>query len=989
MAPLTLQILHASDMEAGIPALTDAVNFSTVINALRDDYANTLTLSSGDNYLPGPFFSAASDPGVAAVLGGAGVGRADIAILNALGFQASTLGNHEFDLGTTTIADLLRDSRTATAPGNYRGTAFPYLSGNLNFSADASLRSFVVADGQAPRPNSLTQSVVITVGGERIGIVGATTPTLASISSPGPGVVIEPQVFGNTPTSAQLDALAGIIQADVNALTATGINKVIVMGHMQQLFIERDLAKRLRDVDVIIAGGSHTVLADSTDRLRPGDTADGLYPLIEQSPTGAVLVVNGASNYEYVGRLVIDFDANGAIDLTKLNPAINGSYATDTASVAALTAVNLAGGKVATPDATVVAITDALRSVIAAKDGNLFGSTPVFLNGTRGSVRSEETNLGNLTADANLFAAKQVDSSVVISLKNGGGIRDNIGQVSGSGGDQAVEFLPPPANPLANKPAGAVSQLDIENSLRFNNSLSLVTVTAAQLKDLMEHGVSGVRPGATPGAFPQIGGFAFSFDATKTARSATVSGDRIRSLAVQDATGGIADIVVVDGKLIGDPNRTFRMVTLNFLAGGGDGYPFAAATNRVDITATSTANATGKATFAANASEQDAFAEYLAAGATIQSDTSSALDRRVQNLGQRSDGVLGLTAQTGTVIGSDRNDTLYVTGNGNLVLPGEGNDQVIALGTDNRIFAGSGFDQITIGSGVAYGGEGANTITVGAGDSKIYAGAGNDTVTSGNGNNEVFVGEGNNRVTTGSGNDLIGLGAGNDIINAGDGTNRIYAGDGNDLITTGSGDDLVYGGSGNNIITTGAGNDKIYAEAGDDIVTSGNGNNEVFVGEGNNRVTTGSGNDVIGLGAGNDIINAGDGTNRIYAGDGNNQIMTGAGDDLIYSGSGNDIILTGAGNDMIYSGTGSNQINAGVGTDFVGLSEGANIVTLNAGLGSVTIIGFGADDRLVLAAGSVPSELTIARNGHDTLISKGTDLFATLQGTSVSAPMFI
>ncbi len=92
---------------------------------------------------------------------------------------------------------------------------------------------------------------------------------------------------------------------------------------------------------------------------------------------------------------------------------------------------------------------------------------------------------------------------------------------------------------------------------------------------------------------------------------------------------------------------------------------------------------------------------------------------------------------------------------------------------------------------------------------------------------------------------------------------------------------------------------------------------------------------------------------------------------------------------LIYAGTGNNQINAGIGTDFVGLSEGFNLLTLNSGLGSVTVIGFGADDRLSLAAGSVPSELTIDRIGNDTLISKGSDLLATLQGTSVTAPIFV
>ncbi|NDJ16381.1 bifunctional metallophosphatase/5'-nucleotidase [Myxacorys almedinensis A] len=412
---------------------------------------------------------------------------------------------------------------------------------------------------------------------------------------------------------------------------------------MQQLFIEQELAKRLSNVDIIIAGGSHALLADSSDRLRPGDTAAGVYPLIEQSPTGPVLVVNTAANYEYVGRLVAEFDEQGNIDLAKLDPLINGAYATDAASVADLVATNPG-----TPDPEVVAILQTLRdNVIVPKDRAIFGSTSVFLNGTREDVRSQETNLGNLTADANLFAAKQVDPGVVISLKNGGGIRDNIGQVSGAGGiTGAVDRLPPPANPLADKQEGQISQLDIENSLRFNNGLTLVTVTAAQLKDLIEHGVADVGEGATPGAFPQIGGFRFSFDASRTARSETGAGDRVRSLTITDADGTAIDSVVKDGQIVGDPTRTFRMVTLNFLVGqpdaatGGDGYPFpqiiaenGALADRVDLVQATDATRTGDATFAPNGSEQDAFAEYLKAiGSFDAADVDAPQDQRIRNL---------------------------------------------------------------------------------------------------------------------------------------------------------------------------------------------------------------------------------------------------------------------------------------------------------------------------------------------------------------------
>lgn len=61
-APFRMQILHASDFEGGIPAIDDAVRFSAVLNRLRTDpnlpssiIPNTLTLSSGDNYIPGAF----------------------------------------------------------------------------------------------------------------------------------------------------------------------------------------------------------------------------------------------------------------------------------------------------------------------------------------------------------------------------------------------------------------------------------------------------------------------------------------------------------------------------------------------------------------------------------------------------------------------------------------------------------------------------------------------------------------------------------------------------------------------------------------------------------------------------------------------------------------------------------------------------------------------------------------------------------------------
>jgi 2',3'-cyclic-nucleotide 2'-phosphodiesterase (5'-nucleotidase family) len=705
----TLQVLHGSDFEGGIPAITDAIGFSAVVNKLKDDArykTNTLILSSGDNYIPGPFLNASSDrslDGVGGLLTTSPaptqpvIGRGDIGILNAIGIQASALGNHEFDLGVRQVRDILRPGSGTTNSGN-PGTNFPYLSTNLDFApeiASGNLGSTDLAVNQntdfaSTIKGKIAKSTVINVAGidglvgtpddQRIGIVGATTPTLANISSSG-STIVKPA------NPIDYDALAAEIQASVDILKAQGINKIILLSHMQQLNIERDeLAKRLKDVDIIIAGGSHTLLSDANDILRTGDSTKGDYPIVKTGADGKpVLVVNTDANYKYVGRLVTEFNEAGEILVDRLNNVINGAYATDDAGVDRVYGSDVDTRAVANPN--VVAIADGIKAVISTKDNLIVGKANVFLNGTRDDVRTQETNFGNLTADANLWLAKQIDPTVTISLKNGGGIRDNIGVIpagAGATGKDDIVKLPTQPNPLApNKKEGDVSQLDIENSLRFNNDLSLVTVTAQQLLWIIEHAVAGTAAGATPGQFPQIAGLNFSFDPTKTSiqfnsttGEVTRQGERIRNLAVVKEDGSLLDTIVKDGVLVGDTSRTFRMVTLNFLAGtsstaalGGDSYPFPTfikqnptIANRVDLRGETTdvngngkvdpalTLAAGKFTFAAPGTEQDAFAEYLGDRFTTTAfrglDVGAEKDTRIQNLSRRQDSIFSNVLST-------------------------------------------------------------------------------------------------------------------------------------------------------------------------------------------------------------------------------------------------------------------------------------------------------------------------------------------------------
>jgi len=670
-ASFLLQLLHFADVD-GAGGVDDVRNFSALVDGFRAEYPdNTLVLSSGDNLIPGPEFFAAGDDGMSEVIE-PGNGHAHIAWLNAMGVQASVVGNHDLDAGVEDFAELI------SADGDWPGAQFPYLSANIDFS-NAETADLLVTDGQPLQANSVAGSATVEVDGQTLGIVGASVPTLPSITSTG-DLVLSPAEFD--PNNAEdLDALAAAIQPVVDALTAQGINKVILLAHMQQIAIEEALAQRLEGVDIIVAGGSNTLLADNNDRLRDGDTAADTYPLSFTSPADEpVLVVNTDGDFTYLGRILVEFNENGVIDTESIDPANSGAYATDMINQSF------------EPIAEVDAIADALEEVLAEKDGNVLGLTNVYLDGRRSQVRTEETNLGNLTADANLWYAQQADADVLISLKNGGGIRSDIGQANqpyGSNDPADIEFLPPAANSSIDKPEGGISQLDLETSLRFNNGLTLLTVTAAELADIVEHAVAGTAEGATPGQFPQVAGLRFSFDPSQPARDGSdtnaadvnINGDRLRNLAVVDDSGAVIDQVVEDGIVVGDPMRTFRLVILDFIAkcvgaegeSCGDSYPLNGLSNPDRVDLGDAGVDPGQADFTEAGSEQDALAEYLRAHFANEpfelAETDPAEDSRIQNLNAQDDSVLALPKGSVTleVLGRFTDNAIYDEGAAEIV----------------------------------------------------------------------------------------------------------------------------------------------------------------------------------------------------------------------------------------------------------------------------------------------------------------------------------
>jgi Ca2+-binding RTX toxin-like protein len=171
------------------------------------------------------------------------------------------------------------------------------------------------------------------------------------------------------------------------------------------------------------------------------------------------------------------------------------------------------------------------------------------------------------------------------------------------------------------------------------------------------------------------------------------------------------------------------------------------------------------------------------------------------------------------------------------VYGGSGNDTVSQDGAGAAYLDGSkGNDSITANTNAKHtlvGGDGNDTISAtGTSDVLIQAGAGNDQVTTGNGKNTIELGDGNNTLTAdGSGNSTITSGTGKDSITTTSGGDKVIStGAGVDTVVDGAGKSNISTSSGKDTITSGGGNDSIKAGADDDTITLTVGGNVVVNG---------------------------------------------------------------------------------------------------------------------------------------------------------------
>ncbi|MBT1158730.1 5'-nucleotidase C-terminal domain-containing protein [Aminobacter anthyllidis] len=310
---------------------------------------NVLLLNGGDNFQGSLFYTTYK-------------GAVEAEFLNQMKFDAMTVGNHEFDDGEDALVPFLEKIQ------------FPVLSANVHPNAQSKV-------GDRIKP-----SLVIEVGGQKVGIVGAVTNDTPEVASPGPNIAIEDDIK--------------TITAEVEKLKAEGVNKIIALTHVGYPR-DKELIAKIPGVDVVVGGHSHSLLSNTDAK------AEGPYPTMIDNPDGYKVPVTQAASYsKYLGEFTVTFDDNGVVKEAKGDPI----YLDNSIK----------------PDEAVLARIKELGAPIEELKNKEVAETTAMIDGSRESCRARECEMGNLISDAILDRVK--DQGVTIVFQNGGGIRASIDQ---------------------------------------------------------------------------------------------------------------------------------------------------------------------------------------------------------------------------------------------------------------------------------------------------------------------------------------------------------------------------------------------------------------------------------------------------------------------------------------------------------------------------------------------------------------------------------
>lgn len=254
--PFELEIMHVNDTHSYVagmdkhggacldpaePCVGGLGRLAAELRRLRADRDNVLVLDAGDRFQGTLFYTVNKWPMLAELDG-------------LVGYDATTLGNHEFDEGCDVLADYIRALDT------------PVLAANLEPGPACPLRGL-----EGVRPYEVRD-----VAGRKVGLVGLANPDAVRLAAP----------CADTRFTDSAEAL----RSAVAELDRQGVDIIVAVTHLG-LSADRDLARTVEGVDVIVGGHSHSWLASGPvpDLAAPG--AEGPYPVVERSPIGFTAAV--------------------------------------------------------------------------------------------------------------------------------------------------------------------------------------------------------------------------------------------------------------------------------------------------------------------------------------------------------------------------------------------------------------------------------------------------------------------------------------------------------------------------------------------------------------------------------------------------------------------------------------------------------------------------------------------------------------------------
>ena len=326
---------------------------AAVLKQIRAEGGNTLLVDAGDRFT-GTLFHKYYQ------------GQENVKLMNALGYDAMALGNHEFDNGLEVLGKFVSAAQ------------FAVLSANL--SAD-----------EAPELSQVVPSAVVEVGGEKIGLIGLVTAET-------------PEITINFPGKDKLrwrDDYAAIVNAEAEKLSSEGVNKIILITHIG-LGVDENVAAQLQNVDVIVGGHSHTLLSDTYK-----DAGDHTYPESVQDADGnPVYIVQAGDRTKYLGRLDLEFDTEGKVARARGDTILLSRYITPDPDMQAMV------------DELAQPINELKQTPVTGADGQAVTSQVMLSNK---DCRVGECAIGNLISDA-----LRVETGAQIAIMNGGGIRADI-----------------------------------------------------------------------------------------------------------------------------------------------------------------------------------------------------------------------------------------------------------------------------------------------------------------------------------------------------------------------------------------------------------------------------------------------------------------------------------------------------------------------------------------------------------------------------------